>query len=63
MDRETPNRGAFIDALYEHLSEGGDVPGQMSRDEFNIEYDDWGFIVAVYNMGFMAGASDERDTE
>ena len=57
MATESETRTKMIDALYDNLAisdEFDDLP-VMSREEFHIEYKEYGLIVAIYNMGYLDG--------
>ena len=47
-------KGAHIDALYDHLAEE-EGSTEMSRVDFHKDYNEWGMVIAIYNMGFEQG--------
>lgn len=46
----------IIDVIYDFF-EGEEF---MLRKEFHKEWKEWGPFVAIYNLGFVAGSSDDE---
>ena len=53
MVDEMEMKAAMIDGIYDSLMFGEEP--EISREEFHIEHEKYGLIVAVYNMGFLQG--------